>query len=62
MNFSSPPTIDADEFRKMELYSFYFDQCSSKRQGSDRDMSLKHFQALDRLGKGAFGHVYLVKW
>ncbi|CAF3437152.1 unnamed protein product [Rotaria sp. Silwood1] len=39
-----------------------FDHCWSKKQKSNANISTNNFKAIEKLGKGAFGFVYLVKW
>ncbi|CAF1202096.1 unnamed protein product [Rotaria sordida] len=39
-----------------------FDYCWSKKQKSNPNISTNNFKAIEKLGKGAFGFVYLVKW
>ncbi len=39
-----------------------FIHCWSKKLQSNPNLSTNNFKAIKKLGKGAFGFIYLVKW
>jgi hypothetical protein len=46
----------------MTNYDENFDNCWSKHEKSNRNLTTNNFKAIKKLGKGAFGFVYLVQW
>ncbi len=39
-----------------------FHNCWSKKKKSNRNVTRNNFKAIEKLGKSAFGFIYLVRW